>query len=363
MNNKSPFISQKPHLINLPRVRIPENRDLDESLRLNRNERVKSWDKDLLEKIFSDKKSNFLCVYPDLSNIYTKLSNYLGVNEEEILITSGIDGGIKTLFEIVTEPGDTIGVLAPTYAMYSVYSKIFQTQLTEVSYDPETLKLNFEDLDDLIKKKPKIIFLPNPNQPVEFTLEIHQIEEIAKQTEKNKTLLVIDEAYFGFGSESSVKLINKFKNIVVARTFSKGFGMPAIRLGFLISNKKNMEILSKTRFAHEVDALNIAVGEYILDNIHIVEEYNLQVIESREDSKLKLKDMGINSYGQKGNYLFIDLETKEKCQKIVNTLLEQKIYVKSNFNEPWEKYILITLGPIKEMSRFFSVLRKCLNTS
>ena len=356
MTDNKPFISQKSHLIDLPRLRIPENRDLDDSLRLNRNERVKSWDTDILEKIFSKKRSNFLCIYPDLSNIYNKLARYLKVQEDEILITSGIDGGIKTLFEIITEPGDLIGVLSPTYAMYGVYSKIFQTELFEVSYSQNNLKLEEKKLEELINKKPKIIFIPNPNQPIEYNLEIEQIKEIAQNTRNNNTLIVVDEAYFGFGSESSIKLINEFKNIVVARTFSKGFGMPAIRLGCLISNKLNMEVLSKTRFAHEADALNIAVGEYILDNIHLVEEYNQQIVKSRDDTMIKLKKLGIKSYGQKGNYLFIDLDTKENCQKIVRDLLKEKIYVKSNFNYPWEKYILITLGPIEEMSRFIDVL-------
>ena len=63
-------------------------------------------------------------------------------------------------------------------------------------------------------------------------------------------------------------LVRKYENVVIARTFSKGFGVPSIRLGYLISNADNMNVLSKTRFAHESNALSNAVAEYLLDNYH-----------------------------------------------------------------------------------------------
>ena len=68
-----------------------------------------------------------------------------------------------------------------------------------------------------------------------------------------------------------------------------------------------MEILSKTRFAHESNAVSNAVAEFLLDNFSLVEDYNMQVIEAREYTKNKLLEKGIKSHGNKGNYLFLDL--------------------------------------------------------
>ena len=142
-----------------------------------------------------------------------------------------MDGGINTLYEIMTDPGDHVGVSGPTYAMYYVYSNLYQTKLTEIQYSPETLKLDWQQLNDFIDSKPVLLFLPNPNQPVEDALSKDQIAEIAERTKKNKTLFVVDEAYFMFGCESAMDLIDEFENLVVLRTFSKGFGVPSIRLG------------------------------------------------------------------------------------------------------------------------------------
>ena len=87
------FIQRKPFLKDIQRVRIPENRNLEEGLRLNRNERVDVWPADLLEKIFKDKPGYFLSTYPDSSTLYQKLGKHLGVDESKIMLTSGMDSG------------------------------------------------------------------------------------------------------------------------------------------------------------------------------------------------------------------------------------------------------------------------------
>jgi histidinol-phosphate aminotransferase len=350
------FLKNKEHLKNKKRIRIPENRNLENGLRLNRNERVENWGGDILKDIFTNKPDWFLSTYPDSSILYKKLSNHIGLDESSIMLTSGMDSGIKTLFEIMTEPGDNIGVAGPTYAMYYVYSDLFQTKLTEIQYSPKTLKLDWDQLNEFIDSKPVMLFLPNPNQPIEDALSRDQIATIAERTKNNNTLFIVDEAYYMFGAETVLDLINEFENLVVLRTFSKGFGVPAIRLGYMVSNDDNMDILSKTRFAHESNSLRNAVAEYLLDNYHIVEDYVKKVIDGRNFTKNELNNLGIKSNGNVGNYLLVDLVSPEKCNRTVSFLEEKLIYVKGNYNAPWDKYMLITVGPKEMMTRFIEVM-------
>ena len=126
------------------------------------------------------------------------MAKFHGVEESGVLLTSGIDGGLKTLYEIMTEPGDLIGVVTPTYAMYQVYSKLFQLQLQEIGYTPD-LKFNFRQFDEFLERRPTIFFLPNPNQPIESSFDIAQMEEFARKTLAKNCLFVIDEAYHMFG--------------------------------------------------------------------------------------------------------------------------------------------------------------------
>lgn len=354
------FIQQKTFLRDIKRIRIAEGRDLDKGLRLDRNEKVDIWPKDFLLNIFSSKPDYFLSVYPEISSLYKKLSKYLNVNEDQIVITSGIDGAIKTLFEILTSPGDTIGVLWPTYAMYKIYSDMYQVNLFNIGYNPD-FSLDFNSLNECLYKKPVLLFIPNPNQPIESAFSTDELEDIAKKAFENECLLVIDEAYFMFGCDTGLPLINKYDNVVILRTFSKAFGVPSIRLGYFVTNEENMEILSKTRFAHESNSLSIAVAEYLLDNYNIVEKSVEQVIEGRTYIKDELSNIGLKTHGSKGNFLLINLESNEKAKYIVSYLTENLIYVKGPWSPPWDKYITISIGPKNKMKLFKDAINIALN--
>ena len=161
-----------------------------------------------------------------------------------------------------------------------------------------------------------------------------------------------------FGQESAIDLVDSYSNLIVMRTLSKGFGLPSIRIGFMISNKQNMDILNKTRFAHEANSLNISIAEYFLDNIEIIHDYNNEVIKAKNKLKSILADIGIDSYGENGNYILIDLLDKSKCDKAVRFFEENKIYVKGSWDEPWSKYCLATVGPIEEMNKFVDSIKE-----
>ena len=98
------FIKEKDHLRDISRIRVAEGRNLEKGLRLDRNERVDAWGKELLNKIFDEKPDYFLSIYPELNTLYEKLAKFHKIDEENLLLTSGIDGGIKTIFEILTNP-------------------------------------------------------------------------------------------------------------------------------------------------------------------------------------------------------------------------------------------------------------------
>jgi histidinol-phosphate aminotransferase len=351
------FIQRKNYLKKIARVRVSEGRDLDRGLRLDRNEKVDVWPREVLADIFLKKPDWFLSVYPESTRLYQKLAKFHGVDESELLLTSGIDGGLKTLYEVMTEPGDLVGSVAPTYAMYQVYPKLFQLHNEDILYTPD-LKFGFKQFDEFLAQKPTVFFLPNPNQPIESSFTLAELEDLARRTLAQNCLFVIDEAYHLFGAVSAVELIRKYENVVIARTFSKGFGVPSIRLGYLISNKDNMNVLSKTRFAHESNSLSNAVAEHLLDNYSMVESYNARVVAAREQVKGILAGLGIPAHGTTGNYLLLDLGDGARAKSYVQALREQLIYVKGPWSAPYDRFATITLGPIEVMERFVEATRR-----
>ena len=107
---------------------------------MDRNEKVDNWEDDILDQVLKNKPDCFLSTYPEINSLYEKLSVHLGVDKDQILLTSGIDGSIKNILEVLCNPGSNIAVFSPTYAMYQVYCDIFRLNLTPITYDNCPLK-------------------------------------------------------------------------------------------------------------------------------------------------------------------------------------------------------------------------------
>ena len=351
------FIYQRQKVNIIPRIRIAENRDLNNGIRLNRNERVENFEKEIYSKIIKSLKIYDLGKYPDQSSIYKILSSYLKVREDEILISSGIDGSIKSIFEIFTEKNDKIAVLHPTYAMYEVYSNLFRTKLIKISY--KNFKLDKEKLFSVIKNSNiKILFIPNPNQPIEDNLSVKEIEKICNICKRKKILVVIDEAYHMFGALTTIRLRKKFENFCVLRTFSKSFGVPSIRFGYVIANKKLIQILNSYRLTYESNLFSDLVVKYFIQNQSLVKKYIKRVKQGRDFLKNKLTKLNIEVHGKNSNYLLINFKDNLILKRILKKFSQKKIYVKSNYSGDLKNCILLTCGPAYIMGKIFEIIKK-----
>ena len=211
----------------IKRIYRPETRDLQKGLRCDKNERVELWNKDFFYDLLSEIKPIDLATYPDLTSLYFDIAKFEEINSDQILISSGLDGCIKSIFECFSQKGMKIGLPGPTYGMYYVYSECFQTEIVNIEYSLKEFKINFDSLIKTIDNV-NLLFIPNPNAPTEDNLNIKQLELIIKKCYEKDVLIVIDEVYHGFGIETAKKLIKNYPNLLVMRSFSKEFGMPGL---------------------------------------------------------------------------------------------------------------------------------------
>ena len=351
------IIKNNLHLKEIKRIRVSEGRDLEKGLRLDRNEKVDLWPEDFIQKVLSSKPKSFFSTYPEISALYKKIAKFNNVEESQILITSGIDGSIKNLFSVLLKAGDTVGVFSPTYLMYEVYSKIYNVNCFRIRYSSD-YKILQDDLDKFFHQKPKILFVPNPNQPIESSLDLKELENLAKRCKKIECFLVLDEAYYHLGADTGIDLIKNYDNVIIIRTFSKAFGVPSIRTGYTVSTKYNMEIISKMRMAHEMNSLSIAVAEYLLDNFDIVKEYCEKIKSSRNAILKALNNLGLNVRGKHGNYILVTFKNEETARRVVKFLKDKLIYVKGPYLKPWNMCICFTVGPQEHMKKFLLVMEE-----
>ena len=352
----SEFIYNRKKISIIKRLRIKENRDLINGLRLNRNERVENYPKNTLSKIFSKVNDYDLGKYPDQNNIYKILSKFLRIKEKNLIITSGIDGSIKSIFEIFTNIGDKIAILHPTYAMYEVYSRIFQTKLFKIGY--KNFKLDKKSLFKTIKtKKIKILFIPNPNQPIEDIISLKNMKKICNLCKRHKILLVVDEAYYMFGAPTSASLCKKNENILVLRTLSKSFGIPSVRFGYAIGHEKIIKIFHTYRLAYESNFLADKVVEYFLKNFSLISSYIQEVKNGRDFFIKEIRKLNFKVIGKKSNFLLIDFSSKIILEKILKKFKQKKIYVKSNYKGDLSNCILVTCGIKKTMKKLLKIIQ------
>jgi len=337
------------------RIRIPENRDIINGIRCNRNERVEYWDKDFCKLLLENISFRDLTLYPDLSRIYKVIASYESIKDSNLLIGSGIDGIIKNIFETYSKKNMNIGLLSPSYAMYYIYTKLFDCNLLEIGYDFQKFKLNKELLYKSLSKI-DLLFIPNPNQPIEDNLSINELEELAKACKKNEVLLIFDEAYYGFGCETAKNLIYSFENVGVMRTFSKFFGLPSARVGYLMANENLIKRISQKRISYETNSISQKIIINLLNNLDYVISYNKKVCESRERLKQKFYKHNLRFNAKASNFMLFDLLTQKIKKGIISDFQENKIYTKHEFKNEMENCILMTLGPYDIMSKIEKIV-------
>jgi histidinol-phosphate aminotransferase len=170
-----------------------------------------------------------------------KLSDWLKIPQENIVVGNGIDDILNLIGKIFIEEGDEVITPTPTFPLYASVTELMGGKVIKVNLD-ENFRLNTNALLKKIKTKTKIIFIANPNNPTgNILIEREDAEKILKEF---KGLLVIDECYYGICNKTLIDLIQKYNNLLILRSFSKSFGLAGLRVGYAVGAK---EIISAMR--------------------------------------------------------------------------------------------------------------------
>jgi histidinol-phosphate aminotransferase len=330
-------------------------------LRLDKNENLVPLPADFLKQLKKELTAEFISAYPETGRLYDDVAKYAGCKPENIYLTQGSDGAIKSVFEAFVEPGDAVVMVSPTYAMFYVYAKMFQAKLHEVMYESD-LSLSIGKIKELIQKvRPKLVCIANPNSPTGTVIEPGQLEEIIKLTGKIGGIILMDEAYFHFYNESCVPLIGKYPHLVVTRTFSKALGLASARLGFAAAGEELIRCLHKTRPMYETNAYAVKFAELILRRPDIVRRNVKEALKGKAYLEKQLQKLGVGFFKSYANFVLIDVASAQRAQLIVDFLKENKIIAKAGFKEdPLTRCLRINIGMVSHMKKFLSVFKKAL---
>ena len=243
-------------------------------------------------------------------------SNFYNINKDKIIATNGSDEGIDLIIRTFCNPAeDTILVVEPTFSMYKQYATAFGLKVQHVELKEGDVSWNFDE-NELIKvakeKEVKMIFIPNPLANVGNLIERQKILKIIKSLPDK--IVVIDEAYIEFcGLENSLlSELDKYKNIVILRTFSKFFGLAGIRLGFVFTNFQS-EVM-KIKSPYNVNSITCQIGVNVLNHItnDIIKQRQNEILQKRIELEKWLKNFSEveTIFNSDANFVFVKLNCK-----------------------------------------------------
>ena len=309
-----------------------------------------------------EKRAKELCadrlrLYPnmDAAELVAALADYYQVKESEVFVGVGSDDVLGMAFMTFFNSDKPILFPDITYSFYDVWAELFKIPYETCALD-EAFRIRKEDY---FRPNGGII-IPNPNAPTAIFEDCSVLEEIVAQNPDS--VVIIDEAYVDFGAESMLPLIHKYDNLMVVQTFSKSRAMAGMRIGFAIANEKLIGYLKDVKFSYNSYTMNlpaIELGVEAVKDREYFESTVQKIIETREWTKVQLKQLGFSFTDSKSNFLFATHE-RVPAQQIFDELRKRKIYVR-HWNKPRiENYLRITIGTPEQMKKLCEALVEIL---
>ena len=249
-----------------------------------------------------------ISTYPECTPLYRKLGAYLGVGDDHLLLTAGSDGAIRSVFEAFINPGDKVLHTVPTFAMYAVYAGMYGAKVIPLAYkasENDPVLTADEVIGAIAEERPKLICLPNPDSPTGTVFAPDDLRRIVVAAGDAGALILVDEAYHPFYEHTVVPLVDEFRNLVVARTFAKAWGLSGLRIGYAVACPELARLLHKVRPMYEVNTLAVAVMERMLDYADEMLASVKRLNSGKEAFLSAMRELGLRTLESHGNFLHV----------------------------------------------------------
>ncbi len=295
--------------------------------------------------------------YPDPLqwSLKQKIAKVKNIAPENIFLGNGSDEPIDLVIRIFCEPRiDNIVAVDPTYGMYQVCAEV-----NDVEYRKVLLNENFDlDAQKLLEKtdrNTKLIFLCSPNNP---TGNLLSREEIKKVLDSFAGIVVLDEAYIDFASEATwLNDLEKYPNLIILQTFSKAWGLAAVRLGMAFASAEIIKLFNKVKYPYNVNILTQNFVGDELDKLELRKQWIVTLLEGRNYLINELPKLPFveKIYPTDANFILVKVEDANSLYK---QLADKGVIVRNrNSVSLCAGCLRITVGTDKENEMLIKTLR------
>ena len=281
---------------------------------------------------------------PESFDLLQKLSEFYNLPRDNFIVGEGIDGLLGNLVRLFVGPGDEVVSSLGAYPTFKYHVDGFGGKMTLVPYN------NFyEDLDALAiavkKSQAKILYLSNPDNPMGTFHPKDHIQDFINNI-PDSTIICLDEAYSDFVDKNELASINvEQENLIRFRTFSKAYGLAGLRVGYGIGSKKLIKAFNKVRNHFGVNKLGQIAAKAALEDQAHLKTVLKKVDQSKKDIAAIFERFGFTSLSSRTNFVPINSGGDGKyAAKLMNSLIQEKIFVRMPSVSPLNSFIRITAG-------------------
>lgn len=298
-----------------------------------------------------------LRLYPDpaATKLVDAIAEYHGVDKNQVFVGVGSDDVLAMSFMTFFNSGKPIFFPDITYSFYDVWADMLR-----IPYETKPLDADFRiKASDYYGENGGVVF-PNPNAPTGIAEPVEFVRDIVSPNPD--VIVIVDEAYVDFGTQSALPLIEKYENLLVVQTFSKSRSMAGMRIGFALACPKLIKYLNDVKYSfnsYTMNRMSIAAGVAAIEDQEYFLETCGKIIETREWTKKELRKLGFYFEESKANFIFA---AHKNCpaEKLFQALREQHIYVRYFPGGRTGNHLRITIGTRNEMEVFINFVREYL---
>lgn len=325
-------------------------------IKLNTNECPYPPSPKVLEAI--DAEKNLLNLYPDPTAkcLKTAIAENLGLESENVFVANGSDEVLALAFMAFCDKNTGVAFPDISYGFYSVYADLFTLNSKVVP-----LKDDFSVCSNDYFNLGRTIFIANPNAPTGLSLSLKEISDILENNKNN--VVVIDEAYVDFGGESAVKLLDKYPNLLVVRTFSKSRNLAGGRVGFALGSKElisDLELMKYSFNPYNINRLSLVSATEAMKDIAYFDKCVNEIKSTRTYLVKELDKLGFSVIPSQANFIFVKKDGISG-EDLYLKLKENGILIRHFNKERISDYIRITIGTKDEIITLISTIKKIID--
>lgn len=327
-----------------------EQPDFPDMIKLNTNENPYPPSPKVREVMehFDESK---LRLYPDpaSSRLVQAIADYNNVKNSQVFVGVGSDDVLAIAFMAFFNSKKPILFADITYSFYDVWAELFR-----IPYEKVPLNNKFEIVPSDYYRENGGVIIANPNAPTGIAQSINALEDIIQHNQD--VVVIIDEAYVDFSSQTALNLIQKYDNVLIVQTYSKSRSLAGMRIGHAFGSEELISALNDVRYSfnsYPMTRLSVEIGAAVITDTDYFEQTKKKVIATREWVKRELIRLGFTFGDSMTNFIFATHD-RVPAQVIFDKLREKHIFVR-HFSAPRiDNYLRISIGTEEEMRRFLN---------